>query len=319
MDNIFVGQRLMDLRKLKGRTQEEIGNIFGVSKQAVSKWENGFTMPDITLLPKIAEFYGVTIDYFFNENETVDKRTPLNKDKVVIEATNIIKNYNPKLQVLALDHCNLKIYGGMSTAIMGSSGSGKSTLLNCICGLEEVTKGSIKIFGQEISKMREPKITKFRRKHITFIFQQYNLVDTLNVVDNILLPYKLSGELIDRKKLRDLINKLGLSGKEKSLPNMLSGGQQQRVAIARALLGKNKIIFADEPTGALDLKTGGEVLSLLLIASKEFHLPLVIITHDSIVASKCDIVHFLSDGKIYKTLERPSADEISKVMMELQK
>ena len=148
----------------------------------------------------------------------------------------------------------------MSTAIMGPSGSGKSTLLNCISGLESATEGTVEVLGRDISRLKEPRLTEFRRKNINFIFQQYNLVDTLNVTDNIKLPYKLSGEKIDNARLKELIQKLGLHGKEKFLPSKLSGGQQQRVAIARALLGKDRIIFADEPTGALDIKTGRKFL-----------------------------------------------------------
>lgn len=318
-DNVFVGKRIKQLRKLKGRTQEDVATFFGITKQAVSKWESGQSMPDIILLPKVAEYFNVSMEFFFDRKREVSQPLALNKGKVAIEINNLSKSYNPKLNIFSIQNLSLNIYSNISTAIMGPSGCGKSTLLNCVSGLEEITSGSVKIHGKEISKLKEPKLTTFRRENINFIFQQYNLVDTLNVIDNIKLPYKLSGEKIDTKKLKSLIEKLGLTGKEKSLPSKLSGGQQQRVAVARALLGKNKIIFADEPTGALDLKTGQEVLELLLLASKEFNLPVVIITHDSTVASKCDVVHFLRDGKIFNTMEKPSAEEISNIMMQLQK
>lgn len=319
-DNIFVGERLKALRKLKGRTQEQMAIMFGVTKQAVSKWESGLSMPDITLLPSIANYFSVTIDYFFDKKAVVSEMAKSEDfGDVVIKVSNLCKTYNKKLDEYALRNLNLNIYSNQSTAIMGASGSGKSTLLNCACGLDEATSGSIVVYDTDIVKLKEPRLTKFRRENMCLIFQSYNLVDTLNVKDNILLPYKLAGERIDKKRLKNIIDKLGLSQKEKSLPSQLSGGQQQRVAIARALLGENKIIFADEPTGALDMKTGKDVLELLLIARREFALPLVIITHDSFVASKCDIVHFLKDGVIYKSLLSPTAEEVSKIMMELQR
>ncbi len=312
MENIFVGKKLAELRKLKGRTQLNVAEHFNISKQAVSKWENGISMPDVLLLPELAKYFGVDIDYFFDKQAPVFEKKVLDKSKVIISIKNLSKSYDKKEVVLK--DINLDLYDGLSCAIMGPSGSGKTTLVNCISGLESITSGTVTVLGQEISKLREPKLTVFRRKNTSYIFQQYNLIDVLNVVENIKLPYKTSGEKIDKSRLKDLLYKLGLNGKEKMMPSKLSGGQQQRVAIARALLGKNKIIFADEPTGALDLKTGNEVLDLLLIACKEFLSPVIIITHDSKVASKCDIVHFVADGKIVKTLEHASVDEISSIM-----
>ena len=316
MKNIFVGERLKELRKLKGRTQIDIASFFGVSKQAVSKWENGLSMPDVLLLPELAKYFDVEIDYFFEKQDDETKREKLVKGKVAIEIKGFTKKYENSKEN-TIEDLNLKIYDGLSTAIMGPSGCGKSTLLNCIAGLEETTSGSIKIFNKDITNIKEPKLTKFRRDNINYIFQQYNLVNVLNVSENIKLPYKTSGKKISTKKMKSLIEKLGLKGKEKTMPNKLSGGQQQRVAVARALLGDNNLIFADEPTGALDLKTGNDVLELLLLGGKDYNSPIVIITHDSAVASKCDIVHFMLDGKIVNTLERASVEEISNYMMRL--
>lgn len=237
----------------------------------------------------------------------------------MIRVKGLKMKYNPKVEEYALKGIDMEIYSDVSTAIMGPSGSGKSTLLNCISGLESATEGTVEVLGRDISRLKEPRLTEFRRKNINFIFQQYNLVDTLNVTDNIKLPYKLSGEKIDNARLKELIQKLGLHGKEKFLPSKLSGGQQQRVAIARALLGKGRIIFADEPTGALDIKTGQEVLDLLLIACRQFRLPLILVTHDASVAAKCDIVYFLRDGKFVQSLQSASVEEISKIMLNLQR
>ncbi len=316
MDNVFVGERLLALRKLKGRTQSDVASQFNVSKQAVSKWENGLSMPDILILPDLAKYFGVDINYFFDKKQENSMFINIDKSKIAISVSGLTKRYK-KNENNILNNINVDIYNGISTAIMGASGCGKTTFLNCISGLEDITSGSVLVFGKDISKIKEPKLTEFRRKYTSYIFQQYNLVDVLNVIDNIKLPYKTSGEKIDKKRLRVLIEKLGLIGKEKVMPSKLSGGQQQRVAIARALLGKNKLIFADEPTGALDSKTGNEVLEILLMGCKEFGSSVVIITHDAKVASKCDIVHFMFDGNIVKTIEKPTVDEVSKTMMRL--
>lgn len=318
LQNIFVGERLRELRLMKGKTQEDVAKHFGISKQAVSKWETGQSLPDVLLLPEIAGYFGVNISDFFKRsagNGTSARPT----GTPVIQVKGLKKKYNPKVEEYALQNVDMDIFGNLSTAIMGPSGSGKSTLLNCMSGLESPTDGSVIVLGKEISRLKEPALTQFRRKNINFIFQQYNLVDTLNVTENIRLPYKLSGEKTDNARFRELIDKLGLAGKEKSLPSRLSGGQQQRVAVARALLGKNRIIFADEPTGALDIRTGQEVLNLLLVACRQFQLPLVVVTHDASVAAACDVVYFLKDGRFVRTVYGATAEEISRIMMELQR
>lgn len=316
MDTVFVGKKLAELRKLKGRTQAELADQFGVTKQAISKWENGKSMPDILLLPDIAKYFNVEMGYFFEEKQPENQRKAVIKGKVAIAVDGLSKKYDGN-ENYTLDKLNLNIYKGVSTAIVGPSGCGKSTLLNCMAGLENTTAGSISICDHDITRLKEPKLTVFRRENINYIFQQYNLIESLNVVDNIKLPYKTAGKKIDKKKLKRLLHKLGLGGKEKFMPNKLSGGQQQRVAVASALLGDSNIIFADEPTGALDLKTGNDVLNLLLMGGKEFDSPIVIITHDVTVASKCDIVHFMLDGKIIKTIQNASVEEISNIMLRL--
>ena len=316
MKNVFVGNKLANLRKIKGRTQSDVAEFFGISKQAVSKWENGLSMPDVLILPEIAKYFGVDMEYFYEEALEERLRGAIDRKSVAIKVRDLVKSYKggdePILKGISID-----IYDGVSTAIMGMSGCGKTTFVNTIAGIESFKNGSVEIFGNEIAHLKEPKLTKFRRSHISYIFQQYNLIDVLNVIENIKLPYKTSGEKINKIRLKELMLKLGLEGKEKVMPSKLSGGQQQRVAIVRALLGNNKIIFADEPTGALDLKTGNQVLELLLAGCSEFKTPAVIITHDSTVASKCDIVYFMVDGEIVKTVERPTVEEISKIMMRI--
>ncbi len=313
MDTVFVGKRLAELRKLKGRTQEDVARIFGVTKQAVSKWENGLSLPDMLLLPQLAKYYGVDMTCFFAEQAHPATGSLLDKGPVAISIRNLSKAYEPGRYVLK--NINLDIHANVTTAIMGPSGCGKSTLLNCLSGLERVTEGQVLVYGTDITKLKEPKQTVFRREHMSYIFQQYNLVDSLNVIDNIKLPYKTAGIKIKRARIAQLLKTLGLEGKEKAMPQKLSGGQQQRVAIARALLGEGHILLADEPTGALDLKAGHEVLSLLLLCAKEFHTPVLIITHDVKVAAACGVVHFMVDGRVVKTLERAGVEEISSTLM----
>ncbi len=316
MNTVFVGERLMNLRKLKGRTQQDVADQFGISKQAVSKWERGVSMPDVLILPDLAAYFGVSIDYFYDKEQEAPETVAMPRGEVSVRVRGLVKSY-PGNPVPVLKGVNVDIYRNHTTAFMGPSGCGKTTFLNCISGLEEIGQGTVEVMGKNIANLREPKLTVFRRKNTSYIFQQYNLVDVLNVIENIKLPYKTSGERIDKRRLAELIEKLGIKGKEKAMPSKLSGGQQQRVAIARALLGKNKIIFADEPTGALDIKTGNEVLELLIAGCREFNSPAIIITHDASVAAKCDIVHFMMDGNIVKTLERPTKEEVANVMVRM--
>lgn len=319
MNTVFIGKRIADLRKLKGRTQTDLAEYFGVTKQAVSKWENGYSMPDVLLLPKLADYFDVDIDTFFSDSYNEKKNIDISKFKKAICVENLCKKYKSKIPVYALNDVSLDIYEGMSTAIMGPSGCGKSTFLQCVSGLEKITSGKVSIKGTDITSISDDKITRFRRKNISFIFQSYNLIESLTVKDNIYLPYKLIGEKVKKSRYKELLINLGLKEKEKSFPSELSGGQQQRVAIARALLGKDKIIFADEPTGALDINSGKEVLSLLISGIHVHGGTVIIVTHDINVAAECDVVHFFADGKCKKTLIGASKEEISNIMLRLTK
>jgi len=211
-----------------------------------------------------------------------------------------IKKYYGKNENLtkALDGVDLNIKQGEFVAIIGASGSGKSTLLNMIGGLDNPTSGEVQIGGKEIGNMNADELTVFRRRNIGFIFQNYNLIPVLNVLENITLPIELDGKSPDESFITEIIDILGLKEKIYKMPSQLSGGQQQRVAIARALASKPNIILADEPTGNLDSVTSEEVLNLMKKMSEQFHQTIVMITHDPNIASKADRTIKISDGKV---------------------
>lgn len=211
-----------------------------------------------------------------------------------------IKKYYGKNENLtkALDGVDLNINQGEFVAIIGASGSGKSTLLNMIGGLDNPTSGEVQIGGKEIGNMNADELTVFRRRNIGFIFQNYNLIPVLNVLENITLPIELDGKSPDESFITEIIDILGLKEKIYKMPSQLSGGQQQRVAIARALASKPSIILADEPSGNLDSVTSEEVLGLMKKMSEQFHQTIVMITHDPNIASKADRTIKISDGKV---------------------
>jgi putative ABC transport system ATP-binding protein len=219
--------------------------------------------------------------------------------------------------VRALDGVTVGFARGSFTAVMGPSGSGKSTLLHCAAGLDRPTAGQVVLAGRDIATLREPKLTAVRRAHVGFVFQSFNLVDSLSVWDNVLLPQQLAGKRPDRTLARELLTRVGLAGREKARPGQLSGGQQQRVALARALAARPEVIFGDEPTGALDLSTGREVLALLRRFVDEYAATIVMVTHDPAAAAWADRVVFLADGRIAGELYAPSADKVAARMMEL--
>lgn len=217
----------------------------------------------------------------------------------VLKAAGLKKYYGKgEALVKALDGVDLEIERGKFTAIIGTSGSGKSTLLNMLGGLDTPTEGSIRIGGTEIAKLTSEEATVFRRKQIGFIFQNYNLVPVLSVWENIILPISLDGRKPDKKFIMQIVKLLGLEKKLDNLPNNLSGGQQQRVAIARALGSMPSIILADEPTGNLDTRTSDDVIGLLKATSQKFHQTIVMITHNSEIASMADRVIRIEDGRI---------------------
>ncbi|HAW16287.1 MAG TPA: ABC transporter ATP-binding protein [Clostridiales bacterium] len=217
----------------------------------------------------------------------------------ILKASHLKKTYGKgDVEVRALDDVSLVVNKGEFVAIVGTSGSGKSTLLNMLGGLDKPDSGMVAVDGNELQKMKDEKITIFRRRKIGFIFQSFNLVPVLNVYDNIVLPVELDGKKPDKRLIDDLIMTLGLKEKVNSLPTQLSGGQQQRVAIARALASKPAIILADEPTGNLDSKTGLDVLGLLKTTCKKYNQTLIMITHNDDIAQTADRIIRIEDGRI---------------------
>lgn len=220
----------------------------------------------------------------------------------VLQTIDLKKYYGEgENQVKALDGICLEIEEGKFTAIVGTSGSGKSTLLHMLGGLDTPTYGRVIVGGKDISKMKPDELTIFRRRRIGFVFQNYNLVPSLNVYENIILPIELDGNRPDKEYIDNIITLLGLEKKLTSMPNNLSGGQQQRVAIARALATKPAIILADEPTGNLDSKTSQDVLGLLKLTGNKLNQTIVMITHNDEIAQMADRIIRIEDGKIVES------------------
>ena len=217
----------------------------------------------------------------------------------IVQTVDLCKYYGKgENQVKAVQHASLTIRKGEFTAIVGKSGSGKSTLLHMIGGLDTPTSGKVLIKGKDIFSYKEDALAVFRRRKIGFIFQSFNLVSSINVWENIVLPIGLDGRKVDEKFIMDIVRTLGLEEKLHNLPNTLSGGQQQRVAIARALASKPDILCADEPTGNLDSHTSEEVIGLLKMSVEKYGQTLVMITHDEDIAQIADRILVIEDGKV---------------------
>jgi putative ABC transport system ATP-binding protein len=221
--------------------------------------------------------------------------------KPILETKELCKYYGEgESQVKAIDHTDIQIMRGEFVTIVGKSGSGKSTLLHLLGGLDNPTCGEVWVDGENIASCSEEKLAVFRRRKIGFVFQAFNLIPSLNIWENIVLPIGLDEKKVDKQFVSDIIDTLGLSEKADSLPNTLSGGQQQRVAIARALAAKPAIILADEPTGNLDSRTGDEVMALLKLSAKKYGQTLVVITHDESIAQMADRTIVIEDGRVVK-------------------
>ena len=219
--------------------------------------------------------------------------------------------------VVALDGVNAALSAGSFTAIMGPSGSGKSTFLNVAAGLDRPTSGSVALGDADLAHLSERRLTILRRERIGFVFQAFNLLPSLTVAQNIALPLRLDGRRPRRSAVREIAARVGLEKRLRDHPSQLSGGQQQRVAIARALITRPEVVFADEPTGALDTRTGREVLALLRRVVDEDGHTVVMVTHDPAAAAYADRVMLLADGQVAGTLEAPSADEVAKRLAHL--
>lgn len=206
--------------------------------------------------------------------------------------------------VTALDDVSFTVEAGEFIAIIGSSGSGKSTLMHLMGGVDRPTSGTVKLQGQDIFARNDEQLAVFRRREVGLIYQFYNLIPVLNVVENMTLPVLMDGRSVNEQRLSALVRALGLTGREHCLPNQLSGGQQQRVAIGRALMNAPSVVLADEPTGNLDSKNSAEIMSLLRASNKQFKQTLIVITHDEDVALMADRVIAIEDGRIVRDERR---------------
>ena len=240
------------------------------------------------------------------------------EDQAVVEAHEITRRYGQgETAVDALRGVSLDVAQGKLTAIMGPSGSGKSTLMHILAALDRPTSGYVTITGTRLGQLSDTEVTKLRREHIGFVFQFFNLLPMLTADENMLLPLSIAGTKPDPDFYDDLLHKVGLHDRRKHRPAELSGGQQQRVAVARALVTRPTVVFADEPTGNLDSKTGGEILELLERTVADYGQTLVMVTHEARAAAIADRVLFLADGLIVRDLGRTTQHDIIQAMEEL--
>ena len=242
----------------------------------------------------------------------------MNENGTVVVARDLMRRYGEgETAVDALRGVSVDVNKGKLTAVMGPSGSGKSTLMHILAGLDKPTSGSVTIEGTEITNLKDSELTKLRREHIGFVFQFFNLLPMLTAEENIRLPLSIAGEKPDKAFFARLIESVGLTDRLHHRPSELSGGQQQRVAIARALVSQPDVVFADEPTGNLDSKTGAEILELLRQSVEEMGQTIVMVTHEARAAAIADRVLYLADGQIVRELSGASQSEIGEAMEEI--
>ena len=235
-----------------------------------------------------------------------------------VSAAGLVKRYGEGENVVeALRGVDIDVPSGQLTAIMGPSGSGKSTLMHLLAGLDRPTEGSVEIDGKDITQLNDKDLTLLRRKRIGFVFQFFNLLPTLSAEENVLLPLSIAGVKPEREWIDELIAKVGLADRIDHRPSQLSGGQQQRVAVARALVSRPAVLFADEPTGNLDSRTGAEILGLLRDAVDAYGQTTVMVTHDAHAAAIADRVLFLADGEIVRELRGADQAEILSALKEV--
>lgn len=233
-------------------------------------------------------------------------------------ARNLVKVYGTgEAAVRALDGVSVSFGSGRFTAIMGPSGSGKSTLMHCLAGLDTATDGQVFVGTTELTKLSDSALTRLRRDRIGFVFQAYNLLPQLTAAENIMLPLRLAGRQPDQGRYEQLTQALGLTSRLSHRPTQLSGGQQQRVAVARALIGEPTVVFADEPTGNLDSRSGAEVLEFLRQSVRGFGQTVVMVTHDPVAAAYADRVVLLADGRLAGEIVAPTHERVVNALRDL--
>lgn len=332
MNQEKIGAFIAKCRKEKSLTQAQLAEKLGITDKAISKWERGKSMPDLSLFAQICELLGITLNEllfgdYIPDNEIKEKSNQLlmevitnwiGKDNLefspkssntpyILKLKNIKKIYETEsTSTTAIYDISFGVSQGKFVGIMGASGSGKSTLLNMIATVDKPTAGVIEINGQNISEITESELAKFRRNHLGFVFQEYNLLETLTIHENIALALTIKEE--PKENIKQIIDNIAKSLDIQSIlskyPYEVSGGQRQRCACARAIAINPSLILADEPTGALDSYSTRQLLETFLLLRKTYGATILMATHDALSASYCDEIMFLQDGVIKAKLER---------------
>ena len=332
MNQIKIGAFISERRKAKGWTQSQLAEKLEITDKAVSKWETGRSMPDLSLFMPLCTLLDVTLNELFageciaeeklkeKADEVLmdvitnwlghDKWEPKESDTIpenVLEVEHVSKLYETdNNSVLAVNDVSFQIPHGSFVGIMGASGSGKTTLLNLIATIDKPTNGTIRISGQNLVDMPDEAAAEFRRRHLGFVFQEYNLLETLTIYENIALALtikEVSKESIC-PTIQSLSEKLDISAILDKFPYEVSGGQRQRCACARAIVVNPDMILADEPTGALDSHAARQLLDTLDMLCREYSATILMVTHDVMAASYCDRILFMKDGEIKAALNR---------------
>lgn len=332
MNQIKIGAFISERRKAKGWTQSQLAEKLEITDKAVSKWETGRSMPDLSLFMPLCTLLDVTLNELFAGECIAEEKWKEKADEVlmdvitnwlghdqweskendttpenVLEVENVSKLYEAENHsVLAVNDVSFQIPRGSFVGIMGASGSGKTTLLHLIATIDKPTNGSIRISGQNIVDIPDEAAAEFRRRHLGFVFQEYNLLETLTIYENIALALtmkEVSKESI-RPMIQSLSEKLDISAILDKFPYEVSGGQRQRCACARAIVVNPDIILADEPTGALDSRAARQLLDTLAMLCREYSATILMVTHDVMAASYCDRILFMKDGEIKAALNR---------------
>ncbi len=338
MNQIRIGAFISERRKARGLTQSQLAEKLGITDKAVSKWETGRSMPDLSLFLPLCSLLGITLNELFageciaqeNLREKADEillevvTNWLGRDfweekedkvsQIVLKVENVCKRYENeqgksgegKNSILAVKDVSFQVPRGSFVGIMGASGCGKTTLLNLIATIDRPTNGSIWVGGQNIVELPEEETAAFRRRHLGFVFQEYNLLENLTIYENIALALTIKEVSKDkiRPMIEELAGKLAILSILDQFPHEVSGGQRQRCACARAIIADPDIILADEPTGAVDSHAAAQLLDTFSMLCRECGATILMVTHDAAAASCCDRVLFMKDGEIRTSLKR---------------
>ena len=332
MNQTKIGAFISERRKAKGWTQSQLAEKLEITDKAISKWETGRSMPDLSLFMPLCNLLDVTLNELFAGECIAEEKLKEKADEVlmdvitnwlghdkweskecdtttetVLEVENVSKLYEAENNsVLAVNDVSFQIPHGSFVGIMGASGCGKTTLLNLIATIDKPANGVIRIGGQNIVDITDEAAAEFRRRHLGFVFQEYNLLETLTIYENIALALtikEVSKESI-RPTIQSLSEKLDISAILDKYPYEVSGGQRQRCACARAIVVNPDIILADEPTGALDSRAARQLLDTFAMLCREYGATILMVTHDVMAASYCDRILFMKDGEIKAALNR---------------